>query len=104
MAQVLSWEEKPATAARRSAFEVRMDILKAVADGPAKPTHVMYRSNTSWMILQRNFAALLAAGFIKEEGEDTRVEYVITERGAAVLHDYLDLVRKATAGPTEVRA
>lgn len=95
MAQVLETENRVA-AGRRSAFEVRMAVLKVAAEGAAKPTHMMYRSNTSWTILQKNIDALLAAGFIQKFGELPRVEYSITERGMKVLNDYLELVFKTT--------
>jgi predicted transcriptional regulator len=95
MSQVLETESRVASG-RRSAFEVRMAVLRVAAEGAAKPTHMMYRSNTSWTILQRNIDALLAAGFIQKFGELPRVEYSITERGMKVLSDYLELVYKTT--------
>ena len=80
-----------------------MDILKVVAIGSAKPTHIMYRSNTSWMILQKNLVGLLAAGFVRETGEH-KVEYAITDSGSKVLGDYLDIVNKTSTEPLEVEA
>jgi predicted transcriptional regulator len=88
-------------AARRSAFEVRMDILKATAGGWVKPTHLMYRSNTSWLILQRHLDALQSAGYVQKTGENPRTEYAITERGLAVVRDYVDLVARMTKEPLE---
>ena len=102
MAQVLDSRTRPATA-RRSAFEVRMDILKEAAAGSARPTHIMYRANTSWMILQKNLEALRASGFIRQDREGPRAEYSITERGMGVLHDYVDLVSRTAGGPREAR-
>ena len=99
--QLLSWQPRPATV-RRSPFEVRMDILKVAAAGCAKPTHIMYKSNTSWTILQKNLESLLTAGFMQQTGDASRVEYGITEKGRAVLHDYTSLVDRATAYPVEV--
>lgn len=80
-----------------------MDVLKVAAEGSVKPTRIMYRSNTSWVILQKNLGALLACGFITECGEDPRVEYSITDRGMGVLRDYVDLTRRTMADPGEAR-
>lgn len=88
---------------RRSPFEVRMDVLRAVGEGSVKPTRIMYRSNTSWAVLQKNLAALLAAGFINQGGKDIRAEYTITESGLCVVREYLALVERATGERTEVR-
>ena len=60
MAQVLSAQTR--FVARRSAFEIRMDILRVAAEGSAKPTHIMYRSNTSWIVLHKNLESLLDLG------------------------------------------
>jgi predicted transcriptional regulator len=100
MAQELNWQERPATG-RRSAFEVRMDILKVASEGCAKPTHIMYRSNTSWIVLQKNLEALTSSGFIRESGVGSKSEYAITESGLAVLRDYANLVTRTTTEPLE---
>ncbi|MGH9917670.1 MAG: winged helix-turn-helix domain-containing protein [Nitrososphaerales archaeon] len=89
--------------ARRSTFEIRMDILKVAAEGSVKPTHIMYRSNTSWIVLHKNLVSLLASGFMRQGGDGARTEYAITDKGRDVLHDYLRLVGATTAAPREVR-
>lgn len=89
--------------ARRSAFEIRMDILRVVAAGNAKPTHIMYRSNTSWIVMQKNLESLAASGFLQQTGELTRVEYALTQRGRDVLRDYVNLLDLTTAQPAEAR-
>lgn len=101
MAQVLGAQSR--FVARRSAFEIRMDILRVAAEGLVKPTHLMYRSNTSWIVLRKNLESLLASGFMLQSGESSRTEYAITEKGREVLHDYIRLVEDLTmAGPVEV--
>jgi predicted transcriptional regulator len=97
MAQVLSSQTR--LAPRRSTFEIRMDILRVVAEGAVKPTHIMYRSNTSWIMMQKNLESLLAAGFMLQAGGDARTEYSITEKGREVLADYLKLVSQTAGGP-----
>lgn len=74
-----------------------MDILKSIGGGSTKPTRIMYESNTSWGILQKNFAALLTAGFIQQTGEDTRPEYGITGRGMTILREYAAIMDMAVA-------
>ena len=104
MAQVLDWQQQQTKQqARRSAFQIRMDILRVSAEGSVKPTHIMYRSNTSWIVMQKNLESLVASGFIRQTDESARVEYSITDSGRAVLRDYLNLLEKTATGPVEVR-
>jgi predicted transcriptional regulator len=79
-----------------------MDILRVAAGGSSKPTHIMYRSNTSWMVLQKNLESLLAVGFIRLSAARSKTEYVLTEKGSEVLRDYVNIVERATEGPGEV--
>jgi predicted transcriptional regulator len=90
--------EKRHVAARRSAFEVRMDVLKVVTAGCTKPTQIMYRSNTSWIVLQKNLESLTASGFMRQTVDHSRTEYVVTDTGIAVVRDYLNLVQNMTNG------
>ncbi len=102
MAEVLSSQPRP-SAGRRSAFEIMMDILKVTSAGCAKPTQIMYKSNTSWIVLQKNLESLVASGFIRQSGDGRRVEYAITEGGMGVLNDYTKLVDRTTARGVEAR-
>jgi len=101
MSQVLSSQTR--LVARRSAFEVMMDVLKVAAEGATKPTHIMYRSNTSWVVLKKHLDSLSASGFIMKNGEGSGVEFTITEKGRAVIHDYMNLVIRTDPHWTEVR-
>jgi predicted transcriptional regulator len=101
MSQALSSQTR--LAARRSAFEVMMDVLKVAAEGATKPTHIMYRSNTSWVVLKKHLDSLSASGLIFKNGEGPRAEFTITEKGRAVLHDYMNLVIRSDPHWTEVR-
>jgi predicted transcriptional regulator len=89
-------------AARRSAFEIRMDILRAAEGGWVKPTHIMYRSNTSWIVLRKNLESLVASGFMRQSDESPRTEYALTQSGMELLRDYVKLVDLTTAAPMEV--
>ena len=80
-----------------------MDVLKVAAEGATKPTHIMYRSNTSWVVLKKHLDSLSASGFIMKNGEGSGVEFTITEKGRAVIHDYMNLVIRTDPHWTEVR-
>lgn len=73
-----------------------MDILKSVADGCARPTAIMYRSNTSWIILKRNLELLKTSGHIEEIFDGSGPVYAVTDRGIDVLLDF-NLVFQAIA-------
>lgn len=98
MRQELGSETK--ASARRSAFETMMDVLKVTTEGPVKPTHIMYKSNTSWVVLQKNLELLIALGFVGQRGEGSRTEYTITAKGEEVLRDYASLLGRTTVVPT----
>ena len=73
-----------------------MDIMRAVADGCTKPTTIMYKSNTSWVVLKSNLTSLVAAGFMLENNDGARSTFSITAKGRTVLRDYLNLVYQVT--------
>jgi len=80
-----------------------MDSLRVTASGPVKPTHVMYRSNTSWIVTRKNIESLVASGFMRQSGEFSILEYAITERGMDILRDYASLVDRTTDASMEAR-
>jgi predicted transcriptional regulator len=86
--------------ARRSAFEIRMDILRVTTEGCTKPTQIMYRSNTSWIILKKNLESLVASGHMQENSDHSRTTYTVTDSGMAVVRDYRDLVQSMVASDT----
>jgi predicted transcriptional regulator len=105
MAQVLTPEknsEKRHSVPRRSPFETRMDVLTVVTSGCTRPTQIMYRSNTSWIVLQKILESLTASGLLRQRAEGSRTEYIATDKGIDVARDYLDLVRATKAEPTSV--
>jgi predicted transcriptional regulator len=100
MAQALA-SEKPSpkrqSISRRSAFEVRLDVLSVVSEGCAKPTQIMYRSNTSWTVLQEILSWLTASGFLRQSEERSRTEYAVTDKGYAIVRDYVRLLDATVA-------
>ncbi len=85
-----------------------MDIIKAVADGREKPTHVMYRANLSWIRLNRYLDFLVKQGFLKENLVDQATTFSITQKGKDVLAYYRkiegELTARKKAIPTEIYA
>lgn len=60
---------------RRSRIETRADVLRAIRAGPCGKelaTHVMYRSNTSWTIMQDYLRELETMKMIAFERKDNR--------------------------------
>lgn len=80
-----------------------MDVLRVATEGSVKPTQIMYRSNTSWVVVQKNLESLVASGLVRQTGEGSRMEYSITESGREVLRDYAILVDRMKTEPTEIR-
>ncbi|RJS85402.1 hypothetical protein DRO35_00900 [Candidatus Bathyarchaeota archaeon] len=92
--------------ARRSQFEIYLDILKAVAEGKRKPTHIMYRANLSWTRLKKHLDFLIAQGLLKETVNDSATIFSLTEKGREVIGYYRRLERilysKKAILPSEV--
>ncbi len=81
-----------------------MEILRVAATGCVKPTHIMYKSNTSWTVLQKNLETLVVAGFMQQSGEGTRVQYSITSRGLEVVQAYTNLVDRTVSYAVEIQS
>ena len=92
---------------RRSQMEIFIDILRAIAEGRRKPTHIMYRANLSWIRLKKHLDFLIRQGLIEEEQLDGGVIYTITAKGRGVLEYYrkieYELYQRRTL-PTEIYA
>jgi len=91
---------------RRSQMENFIDILKAVAEGRQKPTHIMYRANLSWTRLKRQLDFLTKQDLLKKEGSEEGTIFLITEKGKDVLGYFKklegELYYKKKILPTEV--
>jgi predicted transcriptional regulator len=70
---------------RRSRLEMALDVLRAVKEGREKPTHAMFRANTSWTTLKKYLKWLVEKGFVKEMEGRGRKTYRITEKGERIL-------------------
>lgn len=74
---------------KRSQLEIIHDMLSSVQEkgGTIKPTHLMYKSNLSYKLMQEYVELLLNRGLLEEDGEEKK-KYVITEKGRTYLFEY----------------
>ena len=66
-------------------MEIYIDILKAVADGKRRPTHIMYRANLSWTRLKKYLDFLMTQNLLEEALDDGATIFAITRKGKDVL-------------------
>ncbi len=91
---------------RRSQMEIYIDILRAVADGKKKPTHIMYRANLSWTRLKRYINFLMSQDLLNEEVNEGTTAFSLTQKGKEVIGYFKkiesELYHKKKAVPSEV--
>jgi predicted transcriptional regulator len=80
--------------ARRSKMEIYMDILKTVAEGRQKRTHIMYGANLDWYRVTDHIDSLIKQDFLKKKTEDGSICYTLTQRGKEVLEYYTQFMNK----------
>lgn len=66
----------------RRNFEIVADILDVVKKGGQKKTHVMYKANLSYKLLNKYLTEVLDAGLVRVENKDC---YMLTEKGQSFL-------------------
>ena len=79
---------------RRSQLEICLDILKAVAEGRRKPTHIMYRANLSWVRLKKYINFLIARGLLREiinDNNQNSPHFSLTRKGKEVVKYYMEI-------------
>lgn len=76
---------------RRSRMEVKIDILQAIKEGAGRPTHIMYRSNLSWSVMQGFIKTLEIQGLVQTDASERKKRYILTEKGERVLKTYLSM-------------
>lgn len=76
---------------KRNKLEIIRDIIQATKlKGPkAKPTHILYKANLSYQLLNMYLSELVKGGLILEEQQgENRRRYTLTEKGYKYLQDY----------------
>ncbi len=62
-------------------METFCDILKAIGAGAEKPTHIMYKANLSWTVMQSYIRSLEAQGLVIPTVEDDKKTYHLSDKG-----------------------
>jgi len=76
---------------RRSKMETYCDIVKAIGAGAEKPTHIMYRANLSWTVMQGYIKDLETQGLVVSQDSDGKRLYKLTEKGFMLLRQYVSI-------------
>lgn len=76
---------------RRSRLETYLDIISVIAEGAQKPTHIMYRANLSWTVMQRYMKILLVHSLVSADDSEGKTLYRLTDRGFGLLKQYLSI-------------
>jgi predicted transcriptional regulator len=75
---------------KRTRLEVIKDILEVIKmkNGRIKPTHILYKSNLSYAMMEEYLDELKEKGFVVETSKDGNKTYKITEKGMEYLNKY----------------
>ena len=75
---------------KRNRLEIIRDILKVIRDrsGRIKPTHILYKSNLSYQMMEEYLTELKGKGFIVEKKMKTGKTFEITAKGLEYLEKY----------------
>ena len=82
---------KKSHVARRSRMETFCDILRAIAAGAEKPTHIMYRANLSWTVMQLYIKSLEAEGLVVADLDQGKRLYHLSEKGFEISNQLLTI-------------
>ena len=72
-------------------METYCDIVKAIGAGAEKPTHIMYKANLSWTVMQSYIKDLEEQGLIFSSDSDGKRLYKLSERGFTLLKQYISI-------------
>jgi len=72
-------------------METYCDIVKAIGAGAEKPTHIMYRANLSWTVMQGYIKDLEMQGLVSSNESDGKRLYKLTEKGFILLKQYVSI-------------
>jgi len=84
-------EMADAQADRRSRIETFFDVLCTIGSGIEKPTHIMYKANLSWTIMQIYTDSLIRKGLVVFEESEGKKRYRLTDKGRQVMQQYLSI-------------
>ncbi|MFH0978449.1 MAG: winged helix-turn-helix domain-containing protein [Candidatus Woesearchaeota archaeon] len=75
---------------KRDRLQVIHDILNAIRerDGRIKPTHILYKSNLSHVMMDEYLTELMGKGFMVQHTTKDGRTYSLTEKGYEYLNKY----------------
>ncbi len=75
---------------KRSRLEIIRDILEVIKNrnGKIKPTHILYKSNLSYGMMEEYLDELIKKEFVIENKNQNNKTYSITEKGVNYLSQY----------------
>ncbi len=75
---------------KRNRLEIIRDILEVIKskNGKIKPTHILYKSNLSYQMMDEYLQELMGKGFVTCNEAKTGKTYAITEKGITYLSQY----------------
>lgn len=77
-------------AKKRTKIEIMHDILEVIKNknGKIKPTHILYKSNLSYQMMEEYLRELIAKEMVVERRSQGARTYLVTEKGMAFLSEY----------------
>jgi predicted transcriptional regulator len=75
-------------------MEAKMDILQAILEGAARPTHIRCRSKLTWEAYQNVITGLEEMGLVSLAEVEDRKVYALTQKGIKVLDEYANVRRQ----------
>ena len=79
-------------------METYFEIIEVIGAGTQKPTHIMYKANLSWTVMQDYIRKLEGREIIAPKVVDGRKIYQLTQKGFALLDKYLEIKEGMTIG------
>src|SRR5579862_4785700 len=77
---------------RRSRLETFGDILRAIGAGAEKPTHIMYKANLSWSVMQTYIKSLETQELVvTDTSEQGKRVYHLSPKGFQLLKQFLSI-------------
>lgn len=75
---------------KRTRLEVMHDILQVIRskNGKIKPTHILYKSNLSYQMMDEYLKELIEKKFVMEKRIKSGRTYELTEKGFKFLEQY----------------
>jgi predicted transcriptional regulator len=87
----LQGENIQSQVSRRSRMETFCDILRAIGAGAEKPTHIMYKANLSWTVMQNYIKSLETQGLVVSVSDQGKRLYHLSDKGFQLLKQFLTI-------------